>query len=98
MGKISPIILKFISLMLCSKNRTPMRGIHNSVLEIVSADFSANGLYKCEGRNRFGVEEVTFEVNILGEYIILCVALECYSFRPPTMCPFYLLFTSISKL
>lgn len=71
MGKISAISLQFIFLIFCSNNRTPMRGIHNSVLEIVSADFSANGLYKCEGRNRFGVEEVTFEVNIFGECIFI---------------------------
>lgn len=45
-----------------------MRGIHNSVLEILSADFSAKGLYECEGRNRFGVQEVMFEVTIFGEY------------------------------
>lgn len=44
-----------------------MIGIHNSVLEIVSADLSAKGLYKCEGRNRFGVQEVIFEVNIFGK-------------------------------
>lgn len=44
-----------------------MRGIHNPVLEIVSADISAEGLYICEGKNRFGVQEVRFDVTIFGE-------------------------------
>lgn len=45
-----------------------MRGIRNSKLEIISADYSAGGLYKCEGRNKFGVQEVIFEVKIFGKH------------------------------
>ena len=41
--------------------------IDNPVLEVVSADFSAKGSYKCEGRNRFGMQEVTFDVTVFGE-------------------------------
>ncbi len=54
-----------------------MRGIHNSILEIVSADLSARGLYKCAGKNRFGIEEVTFEVTIFGEQDVLYEKLFC---------------------
>ncbi|KAJ6636829.1 Hemicentin-1, partial [Pseudolycoriella hygida] len=50
-----------------SKNGIPLRGMHNSMLEIVSADASTKGLYKCEGKNVFGVEEVMFEVNIFAK-------------------------------
>ncbi|XP_037039189.1 hemicentin-1-like isoform X2 [Bradysia coprophila] len=53
-----------------TKNGMPMRGVHNPILEIFPVDQSAKGLYKCEGRNRFGVEEVTFDVTIFGKPII----------------------------
>lgn len=67
MGKIFSLFLECVLLLFC-ENRILMRGIHNPVMEIVSADVSAQGLYKCEGRNRFGVQEVMFEVKIFGEF------------------------------
>lgn len=45
-----------------------MRGVHSPVLEIFANDVSVKGLYTCEGRNRFGVEHVTFNVSIFGKY------------------------------